>query len=231
MAPGLRLRVRDLAALCGSCPRCYWIAYHLELPYQAPFPRVFNAIDASTKSAIRGHLDRHGRLPAWFPRLGPVAAYVSPDRLHWSAFRIQDPQTGLVLVGSPDDVFWMADGSYHIVDYKATKPTSPDEEPLPAYEIQLNAYAYIAERVGLAPVSGLSLIYLEPRRMLSTRTELHAALVFRAIRRSVRCDPRGIIPPLLQRASAILSSATPPAGHPGCEDCRRLTRLLRTVLD
>lgn len=229
MSPGLRLRVRDLAALGGGCPRCSWIAYHLELPYQMPLPKVFNAIDASTKSAIRSHFDRYDRLPAWFPRLGPVRAYVPPDRLHWTTFWIRDPHTGTILVGAPDDVFWMADGSYHIVDYKTTKPASPDEGPLPAYEIQLNGYAYIAERVGLAPVSGLSLVYLEPRRMLSTRTGTHAALVFRATHRSVRCDPDGIIPPLLERASSILSSPTPPRGHPECEDCRRLVRLLRAI--
>jgi hypothetical protein len=230
MAQALRLRVRDLVALCGCCPRCYWIAYHLDLPYQMPFPKVFNAIDASTKNAIRGHLDRHGRLPAWFPWLGPVTAYVPPDRLHWSVFWIRDPHTGIVLVGSPDDVFWMADGSYHIVDYKTTKPAT-QEELFPAYEIQLNAYAYIAQRLGLAPVSGLSLVYLEPRRMLSTRTGSHAALVFRATHRSVRCDPDGIVPPLVQQASAILSCPAPPSGNSECEDCRRLTRLVRTVLD
>ena len=56
----------------------------------------------------------------------------------------------------------MQDGSHLIVDYKTAKFTAHQDELFPMYEVQLNAYAVIGEQKGIAPVSGLALVYTEP---------------------------------------------------------------------
>lgn len=227
MGRQIRLSVGRLTELLEDCcDRCFWITYYCRVPYQMGFPAVFTDIDRATKDAVRAHLDRHRTLPAWFPGIGRVVGYVAPHRLQWRVFWIEDARTGILLRGEPDDVFRMSDGSYHIVDYKTARVTEAGDPLLACYEIQLNAYAYIAERIGLRPVSGLSLVYLEPRRMLATRDGAGAALVFRAVRKPVRLDPDGAIPPLLRRAWEILRRPTPPPAHPLCEDCGALLTLL-----
>jgi len=223
----IRISVRRLAEVTeGGCPRCFWITSHLPIPYQMPFPGVLGEIDRATKQVIRDHVDRHGRLPDWFPRLGRVVGYVPPHRLRWQVFQVEDRRLGLVLRGEPDEIFRLADGSYHIVDYKTARLTEGQESALAAYEVQLNGYAYIARRLGYTPLSGLSLVYLEPRRFHPTRDGSRVALLFRAVRRRVRLDPEGIIPPLLRRAREILTCPTLPPGHPECRDCEVLMQLL-----
>ncbi len=210
----------------GCCPRCFWITHHLDVPYQVGFPGVLVEIDRATKQAIREHFDRHGRLPGWFPSLGRVVGYVAPHRLRWQVFWVEDPETGLVLRGEPDEIFRLADGSYHIVDYKTARLTEAQRAALDVYAVQLNGYAYIAKRLGYVPISGLSLVYLEPKRLLSSRDGTRAALEFNAVPRRVRLDPEGMIPPLLRRARRILMCPAPPRGDPHCSDCAALEDLL-----
>ncbi|MDR5709540.1 MAG: PD-(D/E)XK nuclease family protein [Armatimonadota bacterium] len=223
----IRISVRRLAEVTeGGCPRCFWITYHLPVPYQMPFPGVLGEIDRATKQVIRDHMDRYGMLPGWFPRLGRVVGYVAPHRLRWQVFQVEDCRLGLVLRGEPDEIFRLADGSYHIVDYKTARLTENQELALLAYEVQLNGYAYIAQRLGYTPISGLSLVYLEPRRFHATRDGSQVALLFRAVRRRVRLDPDRLIPPLLRRVREILTHPTPPPGHPECEECETLRAFL-----
>jgi hypothetical protein len=230
MGANIYLSARDLAGVLeGCCPRCFWISYYCELPYQMPFPGVFNVIDACTKRVVHSHFDRHGRLPDWYPKIGQVVGYVSSGRLHHSRFRTYDAETGVRLWGSPDDVFRLSDGSYHIVDYKTAKLTPVQDDLFREYEVQLNCYAYIATRVGLSPVSGLSLIFMEPKDIVPAHAGAHTALGFVAKHRAVSLRPRRLIPPLLRRARRILSRSRPPRGAAGCEDCTRLEELVDTI--
>ncbi len=228
--PNIRLSASRLAgALEGHCPRCYWICYHCDLPYQMPLPGIFSVIDAATKGVVRSHFDRHGRLPDWYPKIGRVVGYVRTARLHYSRFRTVDDETGITLLGSPDDVFRLRDGSYHIVDYKTAKLTPLQDDLFPRWEVQLNCYAYIAARVGLSPVSGLSLIYMEPSGIASAPARAHTAIKFVAKRRVVRLRPQRLIPPLLHTAHRILSRSRPPKSAAGCEDCTKLEELIEAI--
>ena len=64
--------------------------------------------------------------------------------------------------GVPDEIFHLEDGSYHIIDYKTSRYSRAQGYLYPSYEVQLNAYAYIASKIGLKPISYLTLIYLDP---------------------------------------------------------------------
>ena len=232
--------VRTLGALNlpGYCPRCYWITLRCngKFPFQIPMPGIFNSIDGYSKAVIHSYFDANNVLPPWFPDVGPVSGYTPSRLLHWSLFRISDAASKIVLRGTPDDVFRLSDGSYHIVDYKTAKATETQDGLYPLYEVQLNVYAWIAQEQGLAPVVGLSLIYMEPEtvvdgEMLKTVTgEDRYFLSFRATMKNVNLNPGGMVPGLLKRAREIYYMETAPAGNESCENCELVSRLFGTLV-
>jgi hypothetical protein len=223
----LTLAARSLGELAmpSSCPRCFWIQEKLQgkPPFQIGMPGIFREIDSHAKQLVRSALDRGGELPPWFPELGPIA--LPEEALDWRVFSHHDEATGIELRGVPDEVFRLADGSYHIVDYKTARITDRQDELFPL--AQLNAYAFIAGGKGYTPVSGLSLLYLEPKVGMGLNGE-ELILAFQAVRREVVLN-QGMIRGLLQRAQELLSLEGPPAGRVGCEDCRQLGRLLELL--
>lgn len=223
MTESLQISAKGLGnALPGACPRCLWVTLHFDLPYQR-FPGVFSTIDRFVKNAVHDAFDRTGKLPPWYPDIGRVAAYERD--LSFRRFRVWDDALEIDLAGSPDDVFRMADGSIHIVDYKTAKLTAGQKEYLPLYEVQLNAYAYLAEAVGLTPVRALSLIYLQPNGDRDAGTDAGPALAFEATRVPVELKPEALIPPLLESTRRMFDLAAPPASAEDCEDCARLDTL------
>jgi hypothetical protein len=223
------------------CPRCFWVAQHVhgKLPYQMPMPGIFISIDRYGKNLIHSHFDAQQRLPAWYPDIGVVSGYVPPESLHWSKFFADDGETNIHLRGEPDDMFRMRDRSFHIVDYKTAKATVRQDELLPLYRIQLNAYAYICAhgRRKFSPVSGLSLIYTEPQTDFRADTHPEVmrgegfALHFAAKLERVELDPEGMIPPLLREARAIYDQQPAPRGKLGCEDCDNFARILNLLTE
>ncbi len=195
-------------------------------PFQIGFPAIFREIDAHAKRLVRAALDR-GSPPAWFPDLGgEIVGYLPEEALDWKRFGHTDPCTGIHLRGVPDEVLRMADGSYHIVDYKTARVPTRQDELLPQYEAQLNAYAYIAERIGYRPVTRLWLLYLEPRAGHATGGDVmrELTLSFAPVLHPIALN-EGLIRDLLWQAWEVLSLPRPPAGRDGCEHCRQLRRL------
>lgn len=212
-------------ALHGFCARCFWLGLHRDLPFQMGLPGVFSSIDSFTKNAVRAHFDREGRLPPWFPDIGPVTGYEPTLSSRW--FRSDDPETGVLLTGVPDDIFRLKDGALYIVDYKTARFTATQDALFKKYEVQLNSYAWIAERLGMGSVSGLSLIYLEPVTGGDSGVPgaPGPAMGFAPRRLEVKLQPDRLLPPLMGRFRDIHASASPPARVPGCEDCAALEGL------
>ena len=137
------------------CPHCAWVRLHVKnLPFQS-FPGIFSTIDRYNKLIVQNHFQRKLALPVWLKTLGEVASYVNPP--HWSKFRITHEETGVTVRGEADGIFKMSDGSYTIVDYKTSKYSPAQRAMYSNYTAQLNAYAYIGERLGLSPVGRLAL--------------------------------------------------------------------------
>ena len=197
-------------------------------------PGIFGSIAAYTPSLIHSYFDERKKLPKWYPDIGSVRGYVPSNKLHWSKFTVLDTGANVTLRGSPDDIFRLADGSFHIVDYKTARLTEKQEELLPLYEVQLNVYAYICtkELKEFSPISGLSLIYTEPQTgpQAATNPEVVLsggfALHFSATQKPVKVQPTKRIPELLRRARAIYDQQPAPKGRAGCEDCDNFARLL-----
>jgi hypothetical protein len=229
----LRLSGKNLGDLAapGHCPRCFWLKNRLALPYQF-FPGIFSSIDAYSKRVTDRTFERLGKLPAWLKSLDDLGVPVHPPG--HAAFQTTDPGTGILLTGDVDAMFRDGQGRTFIADYKTARYTQGQDALLPVYEVQLNAYAFIAERTGWGPVKGLALIYYEPATELEGEGVLrHVAqdgftLEFRPSLHPVALDLERL-PPLLARAREILARAEPPEGRAGCKDCAKVSALVEAV--
>ena len=215
-------------AMPGFCPRCFWIQMHAEgIPYQI-FPGIFSSIDAYGKRLVHGWFDRHQSAPPWLARLGNIKGYVNPP--HYSKFSILDPATNVILRGTPDGILVMQDGSHLIVDYKTAKFTPHQDELFPMYEVQLNAYAVIGEQKGLAPVSGLALVYTEPvtedARQERTATRPTRVSSWNSVRTSARGSGAGNNPAAARQGAGNLRLVAATPAPAGCKNCVLLQGLI-----
>jgi hypothetical protein len=235
MASQIRIGAKTLGSLAlpSFCPRCFWVQMRVQgkLPYQI-FPGIFSSIDSYGKKLVQGWFDRHGGPPPWLAALGDIKGYrPSP---HHSQFNVLDGATSVLLTGTPDGVLIRSDDSHVIVDYKTARFTQQQDALLPMYDVQLNAYAYIGERCGLAPVSGLALIYTEP--VTDTATANNDAnttgqgfiMQFRGHILPVQLSPERI-PSLLERVRKICDLPRAPDPSAGCTDCGLLDNLLKAA--
>ncbi len=216
-------------ALPGYCARCFWLTMKAgPLPFQI-FPGIFSAIDSYSKNIVHGWFDRYGKAPSWLEPLGPIRTYKVPP--HFTKFSVLDEENAIVLRGTPDGIFIMQDGSYAIIDYKTARFTAYQDDLFPMYEAQLNAYAYIGERLDVKPVSKLALVYTEPLTNNSAAsddsnlTPEGFRMDFRARILEVEIDP-GLVTRLLKTAADVLNSTSPPAGAEGCKDCAAVAGLV-----
>lgn len=235
MASEIRISAKTLGSLAlpGFCPCCFWIQRRVEgqLPYQI-FPGIFSSIDSYGKRLVHGWFDRHHTAPPWLAGLGAIKGYRPPP--HFSKFNAHDPETSILLAGSPDGILIRKDDSYVIIDYKTAKFTAQQDELFPMYEGQLNAYAYIGGRCGLSPVSGLALVYTEPVTDVdAAEKEAHMTDQGFLIEFSAHIVPvdlrPDLVPSLLRRVREILDREHPPKALEGCADCARLESLLGVV--
>ena len=233
MAPTISATELGFYASSRFCPHCAWVRLHVKsLPYQS-FPGIFSTIDRYNKLIVQSHFNRESTLPVWLSGLGEVEDYIKPP--HWSKFKTLDDASGVTLRGEADGIFKMRDGSHTIVDYKTSKFSSAQRAMLRSYETQLNAYAYIGERLGLSPVGRLALVYMEP--LTSEDTVLDPTLVhasgfsmgFAATLVDVNLRPEQLVPPLLRKVKAVAEMEQPPDGVPGCKDCEALEGLISAL--
>ena len=235
MSEQIRISAKNLGALALDefCPRCSWIKLRLrdKIPYQI-FPGIFSSIDSYNKRVVHSWIEKHGGRPPWLDGLGEVVAYREPP--HFSKFNIVDDEYNILLTGSPDGVFVRGDKSHLIVDYKTAKFTGAQDKLLPMYDAQLNAYALIGEQRGLAPVSGLALIYMEPKTgdEVASRDENHREdgfiMGFSANIFTVTLAPTKLRP-LLAKTREIYELTSPPVGRAGCKDCPLVDQLVGLV--
>ncbi len=231
----IRISAKNLGAvaLADFCPRCFWLRLRLanKLPFQI-FPGIFSSIDSYNKRIVHSWFDRHKAAPTWLGALGDLIGYREPP--HHSKFQILDKTHGILLTGSPDGVLIRRDHSHVIVDYKTAKYTGAQDELYPMYEAQLNAYALLGEQLGLAPVKGLGLIYMEPvtddEAAGNDRNHLEDgfSMGFRANVHPVTLD-LGLIGRLMATTRKIFDRTSPPAGRSGCKECALVDALVQVA--
>lgn len=101
------------------------------------------------------------------------------------------------------------------------------------YEVQLNAYAYIARQIGFTPISKVSLIYMEPvtefeyEEVDNLMSEEGFSIVFKATLKPVELKT-GWIEELLKQVREIYDKSTPPPPTKDCKNCMYLDTLFKT---
>jgi len=102
----------------------------------------------------------------------------------------------------------------HIIDYKTAKFIERQDELFPLYEVQLNVYAYLAEKYGLKPVTNLSLVYCQPNEDLDNDEDFKLSFKAYCLKVDLKLD---MVPKLLLRAREIVDSKEPPEPIKGCK--------------
>ena len=215
-------------ALDNFCPRCFWIKLHTsnKLPYQI-FPSIFSSIDSYSKKITNIFFQKYNKVPDWLSGFGEFIKPVKSP--HFTKFGITE--NGVHLRGVTDEILLMKDDSYFIIDYKTAKYTKNQDKLMPMYEVQLNAYAYIGERAGFNPVSGIGLVYYEPDTDLKADSideyllEDGFTMPFKCNLHKVKLNP-DMIPALLKKVREIHDRETPPDGLNGCKDCEKLEMII-----
>lgn len=235
MGEQIRISAKNLGAvaLADFCPRCFWLRLKLSnrLPFQI-FPGIFSSIDSYNKRVVHSYFDKHESGPAWLGELGDLVGYREPP--HHSKFQMLHKEHGILLTGSPDGVLLRRDRSHVIVDYKTAKYTDTQDELYPMYEAQLNAYALLGEQCGLAPVTGLALIYMEPvtdedaAAEDGNHLEDGFAMGFRANVHPVTIN-RGLVERLMATTRKIFDRESAPPGREGCKDCGLVDALVQVA--
>ena len=229
----IRISAKNLGSLAmpNVCRRCFWLK--MRLGWKTPwslFPGIFSSIDSYSKTFTLSYFDKYKKLPPWF---SPYGDFIKPVPVpHHTRFFIIDEKTNIRLTGVPDDIFLNADGSYSIIDYKTARYSKyVEDELLPMYRVQLNAYSYLAKRNGFSPVSSLLLCYYQPKTHSLTENpeKLDSVLLgegfmmpFMAHIEKVELKEEEIIEPLLGETRRLGDLQEAPEGREGCEDCRRV---------
>jgi hypothetical protein len=218
-------------AVADSCELCFWLVLRLKnkLPYSM-FAGIFSSIDSYSKRLVHAYFDVHGAPPNWLSELGPLIGYRPPP--HYSRFNFLVKEHNILLTGMPDGIFVLSDGSIVIVDYKTARFTPKQDELLPMYVVQLNAYALIARHCGFDRVGGLALVYTEPVTeacdyCVHCRTDgFDLGFVSRVLPVELNV---GLVERLLARTREIWDRRKPPAPAPGCKNCALLDELLHAL--
>ena len=211
------------------CLRCAWVRMHVkDLPYQS-FPAIFSSIDSYTKNVVSSHFQENGNLPNWLHELGEINDSIKPPG--WRKFFREDLPTGVTVRGEADAIFQLEDGSFLILDYKTSRYNPKRTRALQIYEIQLNAYAWIAESLGYSPVNRLYLAFMEPEsggnyvRSSDSVNSKGFTLGFKARLVPVRRRPETLIPPILEKVIKVAHMETPPP-RTRCKDCNNLDSMV-----
>jgi hypothetical protein len=213
-----------------NCRRCFWLRAKLKgrLPYQS-FPAVFSTIDSFTKDFFR-QVQKVRTQEGWVEEFSSSAQWIPVPSPR--SFQAEDPETGIILSGIPDALYRLEGGGLMIVDFKTSKVSEGELKRWEQYVTQLNAYAWIAQRVGLGQVEKLEVIYAEPHGTLGTRpvgdalTPIGFQMPFEVTSKPVEIDP-GRVESALQKAREILSLEAPPKSTRNCFECSKVSELGR----
>lgn len=190
------------------CPRCFWLERHLGKS-PSVFPGIFSSLDAITKRSAHRSFEQRNKAPDWL-KIPDLIDLVEGDL----CFKLPIKHGNWILIGKPDDIFKAKDNSYYMIDYKTAKFTDRQDELIPIYQVQLNAYAYLAEEYGFKPISKLFLVYCQPREDITD--DLGFELEFDTFPLEIEID-RTLLPNLLEQAREIVSQKEMPQSYSKCK--------------
>ncbi len=211
-----KLSPSDLTFLWDECKRCFYlkVARGYRRP-GIPFPKIFTRIDLLMKDY---YLDKstkaiHADLPDG--KVYTTGQWVESEIIHFA-----DHQAECYLKGIFDTVLKFDDGSYAVVDFKTAEI---NDEHVPFYTRQLQAYAYALEhaaptKLSLKPITRLGLLCFEPRHM---DKDDEGRLTYRGQVAWQECplDENAFLKQI-EEVLAVLELPEPPEAGEKCEFCK-----------
>jgi len=141
-----------------ECPRCFYIDRRLGVDRPPGFPfNLNNAVDSLLKKEFDMHRSgdtRHPLLEKYGVDARPVAhEELDAWRQNFVGVQYLHEQTNLLIFGAIDDLWQDAQGSYLVVDYKATSKKERiealDQPWHDGYKRQMEVYQWLLRRNGL----------------------------------------------------------------------------------
>ncbi|MCX7643124.1 MAG: PD-(D/E)XK nuclease family protein [Armatimonadetes bacterium] len=229
MRSSITVNARDLGRtrMENFCPRCFWFTARFPLtgdhPFSSHMPGIVSTLDAYAKQVVNSTFAQTRKLPEWLSHhLGKieVVEILKPKRWRVEVGEVE-------LVGEPDALWKLSDGSLFIADYKTAQLSENQKALFPLYEAQLKAYAYLAEKNG-HKVSKLALIYLQPQRYANKPDKLaeinaeRFVLHFDCAVKFVEGWSLSEVEEMVVEVGSILRQQSPPDGKENCAGCESL---------
>ena len=211
-----KLSPSDLTFAYEGCKRCFYqkVVNKITQP-SIPLPSIFSKIAGLLKDYYDGkpNSELHADIPSGVVSLGEK--YVRSDII-----QLPNHEDTCYINGRFDIVLSFDDGSYGVIDFKTSKPSS---ESSGLYSRQLHAYAYALEhpapgKLSLSPVKKLGLLYFYPdnvNQQSVDRLNYGAEIVWIEIQK----DEQSFLN-FLDEVLSVLELPEAPDCSPSCQWCK-----------
>ena len=216
-----KLSPSDLTFLYGGCKRCFYqkVVNGITQP-SIPLPSIFSQIAALLKDHYDGkpNSELHADIPSGKVSLGEK--YVRSDII-----QLPNHSATCYINGRFDIVLSFNDGSYGVIDFKTSNPSS---ESSYLYSRQLHAYAYALEhpapgKLSLSPVTKLGLLYFYPdsvNQQSIERLAYEAEITWVEIQK----DEQGFLK-FIDGVLSVLELPEPPEHLASCQWCNYTNKI------
>lgn len=190
------------------CPRCFWLQVNCKIYHpEGIVSRLANRFD--------GVIKRYFDLYRGTPDLPPMVTGQIDGRLE-SPFQekyFANINDKYGFLGKLDECVIRADGKYTPVDHKTASSDPTTRELIPAYQFQLDSYAFLLEQ-NRKPTTGVGhLIYFYP----SEGEKLHDGFPMQVTVKTLNTDPSRVKPRVLQAIDVLQGPL--PAASAECPFC------------
>ncbi len=196
------------------CPRCFWLEKHegIRQP-EGIVSRLANRFDA----VIKKYFDLYrpnGEVPPMIAgRVEGKLQYPFQEKYWYNL----DDRYGYY--GKLDECLVTNNGRYTPVDHKTASSDPTTKELIPAYQYQLDSYAFLLEHNG-RPTTGIGhLIYFFPGH----GEKLHQGFPMEISVKTLTTNPQNVLPQI-KKAIAVLEGPLP-RPHPECQFCAYVDRV------
>jgi CRISPR/Cas system-associated exonuclease Cas4 (RecB family) len=201
------------------CPRCFWLEKHegIRQP-EGIVSRLANRFDV----VIKRYFDlyrQHDEVPPMIEgKVDGKLQYPFQEK-YW--YRIPDSigDSTYGFTGKLDECLVTKDGKHTPVDHKTASSDPNTKELIPAYQFQLDSYAFLLENNG-HPTSGIGhLIYFFPGH----GDKLHEGFPMEVSIKTLKTDPSRVLPRLKTMIGVLQGPLPQP--NPSCTFCEYVEKV------
>ncbi len=205
--------------LFSKCRRCFWLLkrHGVKLPDSYPL-----ALNSAMDNLLKQEFDEYRAKDQLHPILTEygISARLFQDlpklrdwRNNFKGLRWTDQLTGYTLFGAIDDLLEFPDGRLSVVDYKSSGAAQINVYP--SYQLQLDVYTYLLERMGYPTVGKGYLAFF----MAVKDDGFRGRLPFKGTLVEVPCDADRVGGIFRDAVALVESDRMPDAGEE-CDLCR-----------